>query len=109
MDSTKTSRAVKDTYYIIVNSRGEALAKRRTNYNYIFYFTQIWSNEIERWRSIDAAKDGLAFYLKRAQETHLNNEAFQIENYKIMKASIVETYSESIVIEDADGVDTSRQ
>lgn len=37
MDSTKTSRAVKDTYYIIINSRGEALAKRRTNYT--FYFT----------------------------------------------------------------------
>ena len=107
MDSTKTSRAVKDTYYIIINSRGEALAKRRTNYT--FYFTQMWSNEIEKWRSVDAAKDGLTFYLKRAKEIYLNDEAFLAENYKIMKASIVETYTESIVIEDADDVDSSRQ
>ena len=45
MDSTKASRATKDSCYFIVNSKGKALA-RRANYAQ-FYFTQIWSNEIK--------------------------------------------------------------
>lgn len=39
MDSTKVSRATKDSCYFIVNSKGQALA-RRAKYAQ-FYFTQI--------------------------------------------------------------------
>ena len=86
MDSTKVSRATKDSCYFIVNSKGQALA-RRAKYAQ-FYFTQIWSNEI--------AKEGLIFYQKNAERFSLSND--EMQKCKIMKATIIE----SIVIEDAD-------
>lgn len=99
MDSTKVSRATKDSCYFIVNSKGQALA-RRAKYAQ-FYFTQIWSNEIERWRDKNAAKEGLIFYQKNAERFSLSDDD-EMQKCKIMKATIIETITESIVIEDAD-------
>lgn len=97
MDSTKASRATKDSCYFIVNSKGKALA-RRANYAQ-FYFMQIWSNEIERWRDKKAAKESLIFYQKNAERFSLSND--EMQNCKIMKAIVIETITESVAIEDA--------
>ena len=105
MDSTKVSRATKDSCYFIVNSKGQALA-RRAKYAQ-FYFTQIRSNEIERWRDKNAAKEGLIFYQKNAERFSLSND--EMQKCKIMKAIVIETITESVVIEDADDVGSSRQ
>lgn len=97
MNSTETSQAMKEDSYFIANSKGEAFAINF--YNDAFYFTSVWSNEIQRWRDKDSAKTGLAFYQKRAKELNLFDE---FQRCKIMKASIIETKTKSIVIEDAD-------
>ena len=104
MDSTETSWGMKEDSYFIANSKGEAFAINFSNG--AFYFTSVWSNEVQRWRDKDAAKKSLAFYQKRAKELNLFGE---FQRCKIMKASIIETRTKSIVIEDADDVGSSRQ
>lgn len=104
MDSTTTSQAMTENSYFIVNSNGEAFAIN--SYNGNLYFTSIWSDEIQRWRDKDSAKTGLAFYQKRAKALNLFDE---FQRCKIMKASIIETRTISIAIEDADDVGSSRQ
>lgn len=97
MDSTETSQVIKEDSYFIANSKGEAFAINF--YNDAFYFTSVWSNEVQRWRDKDSAKTGLAFYQKRAKELNLFDE---FQRYKIMKASIIETRTISIAIENVD-------
>ena len=104
MNSSKTSQAMKENSYFIVNSKGEAFAIRA--YDGALYFTSIWSDEIQRWRNKTAAKESLAFYQERAKMLNLFSE---FQNCKIMKVSIVETKVKSIVIEDADDIGSSRQ
>lgn len=96
MGSTE-SQAMKEDSYFIANSKGEAFAFN--SYNDTCYFISVWSNEIQRWRDKDAAKTSLAFYQKRAKALNLFDE---FQNCKIMKASVIETRTRSIVIEDAD-------
>lgn len=103
MDSTETSRGMKEDSYFIANSNDEAFAIN--SYNNAFYFTSVWSNEVQKWRDKDSAKTGLAFYQKRAKELNLFDE---FQRCKIMKASIIETRTISIVIENADDVGSSR-
>lgn len=97
MDSTKRSWSMKEDSYFIANSKGEAFAIN--SYNDAFYFTSVWSNEVQRWRDKDSAKTGLAFYQKRAKALNLFDE---FQKCKIMKVSIIETRTRSIAIEDAD-------
>ena len=56
MDSTETSWDMKEDSYFIANSKGEAFAIN--SYNDAFYFTSVWSNEVQRWRDKDSAKTG---------------------------------------------------
>lgn len=97
MDSTETSWDMKEDSYFIANPKGEAFAIN--SYNDAFYFTSVWSNEVQRWKDKDSAKTGLAFYQKRAKALNLFDE---FQRCKIMKASIIETRTRSIAIEDAD-------
>lgn len=96
MDLTEISQVMKEDSYFIANSKGEAFAIN--SYNDSFYFTSVWSNEVQRWRDKDSAKTGLAFYQKRAKELNLFDE---FQRCKIMKASIIETRTRSIAIENA--------
>ena len=102
MDSTETSWGMKEDSYFIANSKGEAFAIN--SYNDAFYFTSVWSNEVQKWRDKDSAK--IAFYQKRAKALNLFDE---FQRCKIMKASIIETRTRSIAIENADDVGSSRQ
>lgn len=55
----------------------------------------------QRWRDKNAAKEGLIFYQKNAERFSLSDDD-EMQKCKIMKATIIEIITESIVIEDAD-------
>lgn len=94
MESSNYATAISDVCYFIANKDGRALA--RDSFNQNFYFSDFWSDKIERWETRKEAEDALTFYQQAAERLKMFDD---FKEYKVTRAIKLTTTTTTMIFE----------
>lgn len=94
MESSNYATAISDVCYFITNKDGRALA--RDPFNQSFYFSDFWSDKIERWNTQKEAEDALTFYQQAAGRLKMFDD---FKECKVARAIKLTTTTTTMIFE----------
>ena len=94
MESSNYVTAISDVCYFIANKDGRALARDPFNQN--FYFSDFWSDKIERWETRKEAEDALTFYQQAAERLKMFDD---FKECKVARAIKLTTTTTTMIFE----------